>query len=514
MAETSLSHQRPAVLGGVMLGIFLAAMEATVVSTAMPTVIASLGGLRIYSWVFSAYLLTSTVSMPLWGKLSDLFGRRPTYLFGIALFLTGSALSGLSVSMPQLIVFRAIQGLGSGALIPLGMTIIGDLYGLEQRAKVQGYFSVVWGTASLVGPFIGGLLTDYFSWRWVFYLNLPVGLLAGGLIAFGLRPVRSQPSTAKVDTLGALTFASGVSLLLLALIEGGRRGQWQDPMTLAMVIGSLLLFRLFVAVERKAAEPIVSPLLFRNPIFRAAAVNGLLVGMAMFGTISFIPLFVQAVIGTSATEAGSTLTPFVLGWVSLSVISSRLLLRIGYRIIVMIGMGGLVLAFAFLSQTDLTTTRLAIMWIMLLGGCGMGCVMVPMLIAVQSSVPKRDLGAATSATTFFRSIGGAVGVALMGGVMAHRLHSALEAWLSSTQGLVLSDPLLATVRNPDAIIDPLTRSALPPTLLEPLRLAMAQALHGVFVVGLLVSLLAFASAFLIPRGGARELAGDSNVKRS
>ena len=457
MAEPRMGR---AVLG-VMLAIFLGAMESTVVATAMPKVVGSLGGLHMYSWVFSGFLLTSTVTMPLWGRLSDLYGRRTMYLTGLLVFLVGSALSGLSRTMIELIGFRMLQGLGAGALITIGMTIIGELFGLERRAKMQGYISGVWGVASLVGPLLGGLLTDYVSWRWVFYINLPFGALAMVLIAGALPKGRPTARTPVIDYAGVVLFAIGVSALLLGVLEAGRVGAWggRDVLgTLALALGALVAF---VAVERRAPEPIVPLGLFGNRIVLAAVVTGFLSGMAMFGAISFVPLFLQQVSGTSATQAGFVLTPFIIGWVVLSAASARLVLRIGYRSVVMVGMVCLALAFTLLSRWGVTLTPATAMRDVLLAGVGMGMTMVPMLIAVQSAVPRAALGVATSMTQFFRAVGGAIGLSVMGAVMAQRLQAG-----------------------------------------QP----MVEALHGVFVVGLVICVGALAAALLVPAGRAQALA--------
>ncbi len=448
------------VLLGVMVSIFLAAMESTVVATAMPTVVRSLGGLSIYSWVFSGFLLTSTVTMPLWGRLSDLYGRRPTYLAGLSVFLAGSALSGAARSMVALIVFRMVQGLGAGSLMTIGMTIVGDLFGLERRAKMQGYFSGVWGVASIVGPLLGGLLTDHVSWRWVFYINLPFGAVAMALIGGALRE-EGRARRPAIDYAGVLLFASGVSALLLGVVEAGRVGEWGGLDVVGPILFSGAALAAFVGVERRVAEPIVPPRLFASRIVVAAVVTGFLAGMAMFGAISFVPLFMQAVVGASATAAGSVLTPFILGWIVLSVTSARLVLRVGYRMPVVLGMLCLTAAFMLFTRWGSALTQAAAMRDVLLAGVGMGMTMVPMLIAVQSAVPRADLGAATSVTQFFRTVGGAIGLSVMGTVMAQRLHAGLS---------------------------------------------MAEALHGVFLVGLVVCVAAVASAFLVPAGRAQELA--------
>ena len=336
-------------LAGIMLSIFLAAMESTVVATAMPTVVGSLGGLHIYSWVFSGFLLTSTVTMPLWGRLSDLFGRRPMYLTGLAVFLLGSALSGLARSMEELIAFRMLQGLGAGSLMTIGMTIVGDLFGLERRARMQGLISGVWGVASLVGPLVGGVLSDHVSWRWVFYVNLPFGAVGMILIAGALDRARG-PRRPAIDYPGLGLFVLGVSAVLLALVEVGRTPVWLRPAVVAPLAVGLGALAAFVAVERRAPDPIVPLRLFGHRMVLAAVVTGFLAGMAMFGAISFVPLFMQGVTGASATEAGFVLTPFVLGWVALSITGARLVLRIGYRSVVLAGMASLTLAFVLLTR--------------------------------------------------------------------------------------------------------------------------------------------------------------------
>src|SRR5262245_9982967 len=492
---------RGLIVFGVMLGLFLGAMESTAVATAMPTVIATLGGLSVYSWVFSGYILAATIAMPLWGKAADLYGRRAAYLTGLAIFLGGSILSGLATSMTALIVFRTIQGAGGGALIPLGHTIIADLYGLERRAKMQGYFSSTWGLASIVGPLIGGFLTDHASWPWVFFVTVPFGLLAGAVLGWALGGVGQRSGRVQVDLRGAALLTGGLGILLVALVEGGRSGAGVDPTAASLLGLAVLLLVAFVLWERRAPEPLLPLRLFANRMFRAAAVTGFLVGMAMFGAISFVPLFVQGVLGRSATEAGTALTPFVLGWVTFSVISSRLLLKVGYRWPVLAGMVCLALAFLLLSNMGPGTTWWVVARNMLLSGIGMGLIMVPLLIAVQNAVAKRDLGAATSATTFFRSIGGAVGVAAMGAVMSYELIRHLQPFDG-----VMPEALKELTAHPDFAVNPAMRAALPAPVLAAFSQALAHALHAVFLVGLGIVALALAAALLVPAGRAQDLA--------
>ena len=489
------SPSRPAVIFGVMLGLFLGAMESTAVATAMPTVITSLGGLSIYSWVFSGYILAATISMPLWGKAADLYGHRAAYLVALAIFLGGSILSGLATSMAGLIVFRTLQGLGGGGLIPLGMTIIADLYGLEARARMQGYFSSTWGVASIVGPLIGGFLTDHLSWRWVFFVNVPFGLLTALVLGWALAGFRRPRERVRVDVPGVALLTGGMGGLLVVLVESGRSGAGLRPAGWGLLTVSVGLLAAFVLWERRVPEPLLPLRLFANRMFRAASVSGFLAGMAMFGTISFIPLFVQGVLGGSATEAGTALTPFVLGWVTFSVVSARLLLKVGYRWPVLAGMICLAVAFLLMSHMGLGTSRGVTVRNMLLAGMGMGLTMVPLLIAVQNAVPKRDLGVATSATTFFRSIGGAVGVAVMGAVLA----SHLVGLSGEGQGISWGE-IEALVVHPEL------RLTLPPPVRAAFSQGLANALHAVFLVGFGIACLALVSAFLVPAGRAQDLA--------
>jgi EmrB/QacA subfamily drug resistance transporter len=448
-------------LAGVLLTISLAALESTVVALAMPTVVANLGGLEIYSWVFSGYLLTQTIAMPLWGRFSDLYGRRPVYLVGLATFLLGSALSGAAQDMGQLIVFRMLQGLGAGSLMTLGYTVIGEIFGLERRARLQGYLSGVWGVASMLGPPLGGMLTDHVSWRAVFYINVPPGLVAMGLIGTALAGVPRPERRPAMDYAGAALFTAGVSALLLGTLEAGRAGAWSGLQVVGSLTAGLAALVAFVVVERRADAPIVPLRLFRSRVVVAAVVTRALAAMAMFGALTFVPLFLQAVTGMSALRAAAALAPFVLGWVALSATSARLVLRVGYRGPVTVGMACLTLAFLLLARWDDQLSLLGAMRDVLMAGMGMGLVVVPTLLAVQSAVPRADLGIATSVIQFFMSIGGVVGISVMGTVMAQRLHAGL---------------------------------------------ALLDALHGVFVVGLAVSAVALASAFLVPPGNARALA--------
>ncbi len=493
-------RRRRAVTAGVMLGMFLAALEATVVGTAMPTVIASLGGLDRYSWVFSAYLLTSTVTVPLWGRLSDLYGRRMFYLIGIAFFLLGSVLSGASQSIEQLIVFRAVQGLGAGALIPLSMTINGDIYTFRERARMQGLFSGVWGLASILGPLAGGFITDQLSWRWVFYINIPFGLAAAVVVGLALvEPKRTERPV--IDYAGALWLTLSVTLLLLVLVESGDPALWRSPSMIAAAIGTFVFGALFVWTERRAPEPIVPFSLFKSRMMTVGAIIAFLLGAAMFGALSFIPLFVQGTLGGSATEAGILLTPFLLGWVIMAVIGGQLMFRIGYRSTIIAGLFVLAASSLWLTTFGQATPRSWLIADMAVMGMGMGLVMFALLISVQNSVPRNRLGIATSVNQFSRSIGQTVGVALMGLVLTLSLESHLSE-IQAESGLP-EEEVARVVHNPSALIDPIARPNLNPALLRSMQSALGGALNNVFWAGAIFAVIGLISGFWLPATPAR-----------
>jgi EmrB/QacA subfamily drug resistance transporter len=479
-----------------MLSLFLASMESTVVSTAMPTIATQLGGLEYYSWVFSAYMLASTTTVPLFGKLSDIYGRRPIYAAAMALFLAGSLLCGLAQSIEQLIIFRAVQGLGAGGLLPLAFIIVGDLFTFEQRARMQGLFSGVWGVSSVIGPLLGGFLVDQVTWRWVFYVNIPFGLLAGALVWLAWvdrapAPASTRPS---VDYGGAALLTAGVVALLLGLFELGTSTSW------ALLGLAALLFAALVWVERRAADPVLPLALFRDRMFAVACANGLLAGWALFGSITFVPLFVQAVLGTSATAAGATLMPLMLGWVGASIVGSRLLLRVGYRTLALIGMSLLTVGTLLMTLNDANTSQLVLLVDLALMGIGMGLTIPSFLIAVQSSVQRKHLGTATSTLQFSRSIGGTLGVSVMGAALSFRLASALTA-----AGL---DPNVVSV---DELIDPLPTADASAVLEGALRGALASAIQVVFIIALVAAALALVVTFFAPRGRIAQLAAQRST---
>ncbi len=493
------NSRRWAVTIGVMTGMAIAALEATVVGTAMPTVIASLGGINHYSWVFSAYLVTSTVTVPVWGKLSDLYGRGLLYQIGIGVFLLGTLLSGMAGSMAQLIIFRAIQGLGAGALVPLGMTIIGDTFTLKERAKMQAYFSGVWGLSSVIGPIIGGFITDQISWRWVFFVNLPVGVAAAIIIGFALKePKKTQKPV--VDYAGAASLMVAISLLMLAMVEGGNSlRSLFAPENLVLFAGGGLLLILFGWAEKRAKDPIIPFRLFRDRTVFVSVSCGFLAGIAMFGAISFIPLFAQGALGMTATQAGSLLTPLMLSWVSMSIIGGRLLLRVGYRVITICGFVVLTTGFIFLATFGRQTPAYFLYVDLILIGCGLGMTMLTLLIAVQQAVERHQLGSVTSLNQFSRAIGGAFGVAIMGAVLTAGLSNHLMRSAAGPGAVLTTEQAAAFASNPNALIEPAARASIPAATLEVLQEAMAAAVRPVFWVGVGVCLMALIVAFALPK---------------
>lgn len=499
--------RRWAVTAGVLLGMLLAALEVTIVGTAMPTVIASLGGLSHYSWVFSAYLITSTVPVPVWGKLSDIYGRGRLFQIGIGTFLLGSILSGLSATMTQLIIFRAIQGLGAGILVPLAMTIIGDIYTLEERTRMQAVFSGVWGLSSVVGPFVGGLITDQLSWRWVFYINIPFGLAAALIIGLTLQEpkIRQRPN---IDYMGALTLIIAVTLLMLSLVQGGSEGGASGgssstaglltPLNIGLLLGALLFFGLFLWVERRAIDPIMPPQLFHNRVVSVSLLASFCAGVAMFGTISFVPFFAQGVMGSTATQAGSLLTPLLLSWVVMGIIGGRLLLRVGFRRMAMAGLSFLTVGLAALSTSNQFTPHPILLAELGVIGSGLGLTVMTLMLAKQQAVARTQLGLVTSLSQFSRSIGGAMGVALMGVVLSSSLTSHLSAMAGTVEGLTVSRAS-ELAAHPNALIDASARANLAAPIVTALQTALASSLSNVFWLCTGFAAIGLVAVFWLPR---------------
>jgi EmrB/QacA subfamily drug resistance transporter len=475
-----------------MLGNALAALEATAVAPALPTAVSELGGVARLSWVFSAYLLTSTTTVPLYGKLADLYGRRRTFHAAVALFLLGSALSGMAHSIGQLIVFRAIQGLGAGGVQPIALTVVADIFGLEERGRMQGLFSGVWAAASLVGPFLGGLITVALSWRWIFYLNVPLGLASSLLLHHYLKEEDGRREH-QLDILGTTILTVAVTLLLLGLTEGPEAWGWGDPRTLGLLAGAAVGLAAFLAQERRAPEPMLPLALFGNRVISVSAAGNAIIGAHLFAITAYVPMFAQGVLGGTAVDAGTTLAPILIGWPIASTLAGRLITRVSYRRMnlagaVLLAAGTLLLAYA--GRPGGPAGRTEVMVAMLVAGCGLGLLSTPFLIAVQSAVSWGQRGVATSTVLFFRTIGGAVGVAVLG--------TLFNARLASRGGVEPSEI--------NAALEPALRTHLAPAALAHLAAAVRGALDSVYVVLAVLGALSILIAWLFPPGTATALA--------
>ena len=463
---------------GIMLSLFLASMESTVVATAMPTIVGQLGGLENYSWVFSAFMLASTTTVPLYGKLSDIYGRRRLYVLAMALFLIGSVLSGLANTLTQLILARAVQGIGAGGIMPLAFILIGEMFSLEQRTRMQGLFSGVWGVSSIAGPLLGGFIVDNLSWHWIFYINVVPGLIAGALVAFAWKDRVYSHERPAVDYAGAALLSVSVVLLLIGLMELG------TSQGLLFIASAFALFAVLFQVERRAADPILPIALFRDKLFAIATSHGLFTGWAVFGTISFIPLFVQSVLGASPTQAGITITPMLLGWVGASIFGTRILLKVGYRRLSLIGTSIFFVGATLLAALGANGSQPLVMVFVTMMGIGMGLSIPAFVIAVQTTVERRHLGTATSMLQFSRSMGGTLGVSVMGAALSARLAANLNA-----SGLDVS--LVAQ------LLDPAPGSEV--VIEAGARAAMANAIHLVFLIAFVAAALGWVSAIFTPR---------------
>jgi EmrB/QacA subfamily drug resistance transporter len=415
-----LSHRATLLaFAGLMLGMLLAALNQTIVATALPHIVDDLGGMDHYSWVFSSYMLASTVTVPLYGRLSDVHGRRPFFIAGIVIFMAGAVIGGTAQSMTQLIIARVVQGIGAGALIPLAIAAIGDLVPPSDRGRWQGLTGATFGIASVIGPFTGGWISDHADWRWVFFVSLPVGLVALVVVAATLRIPPHPERATKVDYTGAALLAAGVSAILLAAMRGGKDAPWGSVEIIALFAAGALVLAIFARHEAREPHPIVPIELFRDRTFGAASVAGFAVGAGMFGCIMFVPLFVQQVMQESATDSGLILTPLMLAMIATSVASGQVITRTGrYRWALL---GGPVLmgaGFALLSRLDLSSTQAQATLAMIVVGLGLGLLLQNLVLVVQNSVHPRDLGSATGGAQFSRAMGGAIGVAVMGAMIS------------------------------------------------------------------------------------------------
>jgi EmrB/QacA subfamily drug resistance transporter len=473
------------IITALMLAMLLAALDQTIVSTALPRIASDLHGLSKYSWVATAYLLTSAISTPLYGKISDMFGRKKIFQAAIIIFLVGSVLCGASQTMNQLIIFRGLQGIGAGGLIVLAMATVGDVVSPRERGKYQGYFGAVFAVSSVAGPLLGGLFTDHLSWRWVFYINLPIGVFA--LIAIATRlhlPVKRAKH--KIDFTGAGLLALSVATLLLATVWGGIDYPWASIQIIGLFATSIISAILFVIREHYAKEPIIPLELFKESVFRVSSLLSFLVGMVMFGALIFLPEYQQLVRGDTATKSGLMLLPLVGGLMVASITSGRLISKFGrYRIFPVIGTALLPIAFWLFSHIAVGTSRVLLgVWMVVLG-IGIGLVMPVLTLAVQNAVGRKYLGTATSVVTFFRSIGSSLGAAIFGAILTNRLAYHLDHTLPGHAGASVAKSLSSGAAG---------LKQLSPNTVHTVLTAFASSFHDVFLFGIPFAILAFITA--------------------
>ncbi|MGW4227181.1 DHA2 family efflux MFS transporter permease subunit [Streptomyces bauhiniae] len=477
-------------IGALLLGLLLAALDQTIVSTALPTIVSDLGGLEHLSWVVTAYLLASTAATPLWGKLGDQYGRKRLFQLAIVIFLVGSALCGMAQNMPQLIGFRALQGLGGGGLMVLSMAIVGDIVPPRERGRYQGLFGAVFGATSVLGPLLGGLFTEQLSWRWVFYVNLPIGIVALVVIATALHiPRRTSRHT--IDYLGTLLIASVATCLVLVASLGGTTWPWASGQIIGLAVLGVLLAVAFVAVERRAAEPVLPLKLFGIRTFTLAAVISFIVGFAMFGAMTYLPTFLQIVHGISPTMSGVHMLPMVVGLLLTSTVSGQIVSRTGrWKVFPVAGTAVTALGLLLLHQLDEHSSTLEMSLYFFVFGLGLGLVLQVLILVVQNAVSYEDLGVATSGATFFRSIGASFGVAIFGTVFSNRLGDKLA---EAFRGIRLPAGV-----SPGALeADPRGIGALPPPLRPAALHAFSSSITDVFLYAAPVAFLGFVLAWFL-----------------
>lgn len=534
--ETKKAPHIGLILAGLMLGILLAALDQTVVGTSLGKIVADIGGFEHFAWLFSAYMLASTIVIPIAGKLSDIYGRRPIYIAGMVIFLAGSALCGTAMSMTQLIIYRGIQGLGGGAIFPVAIATIADLFAPSDRGRVSGLFGAVFGLSSVVGPFLGGWIVDYVhiadiaSWRWVFYVNLPIGITAITFVALFFPRITNKQNVS-IDYAGIATLTLGLLSMLLVVVWGGDTYAWASAQIFGLIALSLLSFGAFIAIERRAKDPVIPLTLFKNPVFAVASVVAILAGAAMFTVISFMPTYLQGVVGISATYSGTALIPLSLGLVAGSVISGSLMKKFGYKPFILLGFALVIVGYGLLSTLGVHPAIWVAVLEMIVLGLGIGFTIQTLIVACQNAVERRYLGVATSGITLFRTLGATLGVTALGVVLNRKLQSEIPANVDpQIVGGLSNNPFIAhkVERIPSLLLQPNFRETFIANIekflkqphdqavimadkaIEGIKLSYWHGMEIVFIVGAVVAVVALIiTAFMkvIPMKSAEEYHG-------
>ena len=495
---------------GVMLALLLAALDQTIVGTALPRIVAELNGLDRYTWLITGYLVASTVVVPIAGKLGDLFGRKPFLIVGMIGFVAASALCGVAQDMTQLIIFRIVQGLFGGMLFASAFTVLGDIYSPAERARIQGLFGGVFGLSSIIGPVVGGFLTDNLGWRWVFYVNLPVGLLGVLVVAAFLPFVRTKASWRDIDFVGSAALAAGLIPVLVALSVAKDQG-WASPQVLGLLGFGVAMLIAFFVIEQRVKEPIVPFQLFKNRAFAVSMVVGFFAALGMFGMIIFVPLETQGVLGVSVTNSGLLLTPMMFGLIVSSVVTGNLIPRIKhYHYLGTIGLAVMMIGMYLMAQTTSATSQSSVTLAIVLVGLGLGVTMPLYINAVQSALPQRYLGVGTSQIQFWRSVGGTVSSAVLGSILAQRLPGAIADQLSRVNlPPAFKTAIGDSASNPNALLDPAkiaaAKAKLTPQLaplfdqaMHAIRNALATTLHDTFLIAVALASIALIASLLMP----------------
>ncbi|MFD1678114.1 MDR family MFS transporter [Alicyclobacillus fodiniaquatilis] len=496
-------------LATVLLTMFFSSMDSTVVSTAMPTIIGDLKGLSLYAWVTAAYMMGSAVTIPIYGKLSDVFGRKPFYLIGLILFALGSAISGQAHTMMELVIARGFQGIGAGAMQSMPRATIGDIFSPKERSKWMGVMMATFGISSIIGPALGGWITDSFSWRWVFYINLPFAALAIIGVVATLPKVRSEQKV-KVDWLGSVIMIVGLIPILLGFTWAGTKYAWGSPIELTMFIGGAIVLALFVLWERKAADPLLAPALFKNRIFSTSLILGVLVGMTMYGSLMFLPIYVQGVIGLSAQSSGWVMSPMMIGFIAGSMISGQIMSRTGrYKILAVFSGAVLAVGSLLLNQMNVHTTWTTVVINMVVLGLGIGSLMPLMNMAVQNAFPYKMMGTVNSTQQFVQSIGGVVALPIFGSILDKAFTNKLNATMPTSLGAFKHQ---LTAMNPQTLLTPQAQQALAKTftkfgaaghqmylqLMDSVKVSLTFGIQHLFEVGLVFAILCFIGTFFLP----------------